>query len=74
MYFLGPVLSCEEGEVIPLVHNSSESDSSITFSPLVCVNGFPGKICNKGFDNQDASVLCRELIQKSNFSFGEFGL
>ncbi len=50
--------SCVEGDFYPLDFNQV-STGVLRIVPGVCLNGRIGSICSRGFDNNDATVVCR---------------
>ena len=59
--------SCVEGQVFP-AEVPTLSSNGIQITPVVCVNGIPGSICSRGFDDQDAAVVCRSLGNSLNIT------
>ncbi len=60
--------SCFDCQVLPIESNQV-SPSVFRMVPVVCTNGFPVTICNRGFDDQDAAVVCRSIGQSISLQF-----
>ena len=60
--------SCFDGQVLP-IESDQVSPSVFRLVPVVCTNGFPVTICNRGFDDQDAAVVCRSIGQSIGLQF-----
>ena len=52
--------TCLEGQILPLSFDQV-SPSVLRVLPVVCVGGVLGSFCSRGFDDQDAAVVCRAL-------------
>ena len=63
---LCPVDTCSEGDVhLYSIEGYSRFLDIVTGEAQICMNGVFGSVCDDFWDNDDASVICRQL----GFSF-----
>ncbi len=58
LFYFSVTPSCVEGDFYPLGLDQV-SAGVLRIVPGVCLNGRIGSICSRGFDNNDATVVCR---------------